>query len=493
MKLKNRLISALLCLCLILPLGACSDTQDAYIYFELSEQPTTLDPQTASSNQELLIIRNIFEGLLRKDSNGKIACAAAKEYSQNGLTYTFKIRDDAVWSDGASLTAYDFEFALKRAVAPETLSPFASRLFSVKNAESIYKGKAAADTLGVKAVDSKTLEIVLSKADKSFTEVLTTSVAMPCREDFFTSCAGKYGLTSDNILSNGSYKITRWRKDPFGIRLYRNDNYNGNFVAQNAAAFITCGSSEEIHEKLMSGSIDMAFTDCTLTDELKKAGLQTEEFQNICWVMTLGSNFTRNMRTALSGLVGAEVFSGSLPEGYTAANSVYPSCISENAEGLNVSVYDPENAKRLYLNEIALLDGKKFPTDITLYYYDDGSIKNAVTDIVGHWQSNFSAFVNIEAVSDSSLLLPQLTEQTYAMTLFPVSADSPFVEEYLEKFGIERNGDTLSSLQEKITESKNIIPVIFQNTVIAYGSQLSGVNVSLGNGFADFAFIIKSE
>lgn len=492
MNLKQRLTAVILCLIMLLGLSGCYDSGEAYIYFELSETPLTLDPQTASTEQELIIVKNIFEGLLRKDSDGKIACGVAESYSKNGLVYSFKLRENAVWSNGDPVTAYDFEFALQRAVSPETEAPFASRLFCIKGAEEIHSGKADKSTLGVKAVNSKELTVTLKTDDTQFPETLTTSVAMPCNEAFFTESAGKYGLLAENILSNSSYKITRWRKDPFGIRLYRNDSYTGSFSAKNAAVFITCDTKTEVIEKLGKGSIDLAFIDCSLTEQAQQLGLKTESFQNICWIMTLGSNFTKNMRTALSGLVGSEVFSGSLPVGYSPAYSIYPSCISSN-EALKASVYDPENAKRLYLNEIELLDGKKFPTDIILYYYDDSGIKGAVTDIVGHWQSNFSAFVNIEAVTDSSLLTSQLTEQTYAMTLFPVSADCPSAAEYLEKFGIKYNGEDLKGIQDKITQSKNILPVMYQDTVIAYSPDLSELHTQLGNGYIDFSFIVKSE
>ena len=107
-----------------------------------------------------------------------------------------------------------------RAVMPQTKAPFVSRLFAIKGAKEINNGKAALNTLGVKAIDQYTLSITLAYDDSHFENTLTTSVSMPCNREFFEDAAGKYGLFAENILSNGSYKLTRWRKDPFGIRLY---------------------------------------------------------------------------------------------------------------------------------------------------------------------------------------------------------------------------------------------------------------------------------
>ncbi len=490
---KCRLLCILLSLLLLLPITGCNEEGEAYIYFELPAQPLTLDPQTASEDAELLIIKNIHEGLFRKNNLGEIVCGLAEGYTQDNLTYTFNLKKDIKWSNGEPITAHDFVFGFRRAVSAETKAPFASRLFCITGAENIYNGKANADTLGVKAVNDRTLTITLAYSDPNFAETLTTSVAMPCNEAFFNESAGKYGLFSDNIISSGSYRLSRWRKDPFGIRLYRNKEYQGGFIAQNAAVFLTCDKEETAIQKLEKNSVDMAFIDSALTNTATELKLKTAEFQNICWVLTLGDDFTQNMRKALSLLVGGEIYAKDLPTGYTVATSLFPEAISKTAVVTGMSVYDASKAKELYLQELEALPDKKFPSDVVFYYYDDGYIKNIVTDIVGHWQSNLSAFVNIEAVSGSNLLLPQLKEQTYKMALFPVRADNADVKEYLKKFGVNAITDNLTDLQVETLKSINIIPIMFQNTVIAYSPALSNVSTEYGNGYVDFSFIIKTE
>ena len=89
MKYILKFIGLMLVCVLALTSVACNKTSEAYIYFELPDTPSSLDPQVAESDSELLIVRNIFEGLMRKDQNGKIKCAAAKSYKKDGLSYTF--------------------------------------------------------------------------------------------------------------------------------------------------------------------------------------------------------------------------------------------------------------------------------------------------------------------------------------------------------------------------------------------------------------------
>ncbi len=493
MRLFKKCLLLIFSILLVFSVTACDETEKAYIYFRLPEKPATLDPQIAQTDAELLIVRNVFEGLLRKDQDGKIICGVAESYSKNGLNYTFNLRKDAKWSDGTNITAKDFVFGLRRAVNPKTKSPFVSRLFCIKSAKDIYKGKSSINSLGVKAVDDYTLQITLSSNDKNFEETLTTSVAMPCKEEFFNSCGGKYGLFSDNLLSNGSYRLAKWGKEIFGIRLYRNKEYTGPITAKNAAVFFSHDDKISAKDVLLEDDADIAFINCTDAKEIENAGYNTASYDNICWFITISDGFSKDMRKSLLILSNHEVFEKDLPQGYSVANSIYPTALQTNAGASGMLVYNLENAKKLFKNQINLLKDKTFPKDVVLYYYDDGFSKTVVTDIVGHWQNNLGAFVNIESVSSPELLASQLKKQTYGMCIFPINAESPLVSEYLLKFGINYKNEDLTKLQAKLLQSNNIAPLMFQSTTIAYSKALSNVNTQLGNGCLDFAFIVKKD
>ena len=81
---------------LLLGTVGCKDSyQNAIIYYEVPERPFTLDAQTASTDSELSVVKNIYEGLLRKNSSGAVVCGAAESFEKNGLKYTFKLRETA--------------------------------------------------------------------------------------------------------------------------------------------------------------------------------------------------------------------------------------------------------------------------------------------------------------------------------------------------------------------------------------------------------------
>ena len=489
---RNKVLSIILIIISLVSLMGCSGkTEEAYIYFELPQLPSTLDPQTASSDSELLIVRNIYEGLLRKDEKGEICEGASSEYSKNGLTYTFTLRDDMEWSNGDPLTADDFVFGLRRALDPSTAAPFASRLFAIKNAKKVNSGELSVNQLGVSAPNDNTVKITLEYEDENFLHNLTTSVAMPCNENFFKESAGKYGLFKDYIISCSSYRLTKWNQESFGIRLYKNEKYNGPFEAKNAAVFITCNNDSPVTEKLKENNIDIAFIDSAQTNEMETAGLKTSSVQNICWIMTISDEFSLEMRTALFKLVGSEVYGQSLPTGYKNATSFYPSILNAPIDNIVVNSYNLQEGKSIYNEEVKKLENSKFPSDVKITYYDNGFIKPVVTDIVGHWQNNLSAFVNIQSVESADLLLPQLTNQTLSMTIFPVKANSKNSAEYLANYGV-LDAD-LSKVQENLMNAKNIIPLFFQDTTLCYSQNILEISLNDDNGMVDFAFIVKEE
>ncbi len=493
MKIHKRIISLILSVVVMLSFAGCDSSDKEYIYFTLTEPPSTLDPQTAKSDTELLIVRNIFEGLLRKDSDGNIVCGAAENYKKEGLTYTFYLKKDIMWSNEVSVTAQDFVFALKRAVNPETGAPFAKRLSNIKNAKAILDGKKNVNTLGVKAIDDHTLKIELAKEDSEFEETLTTSIAMPCNEAFFYSTSGKYGLNKDSTLSNGSYRLAKWGQEIFGIRLYRNSFYNGNFRAKNAAVFLSLPTEGTSLDALIENDADIAFISPSEIIPAKEAGLHTISYNSTCWFLTVSDGFSKDIRKSLISLASPEIFSKNLTSGYYPAKSIYPNIIAADAPSNGMPAYDLENSKKLFASAVDKLNDKKFPTDVVLYYYDDGISKNVVTDIVGHWQNQLGAFVNIEAVSSPSVLTSQLLNQTYALCIFPISANSPKISEYLENFGINYNGENLAKIQSKLLNSKNIVPIMTNDTVIAYGKGFNNISILEGNGCIDFAYIIKNS
>ncbi len=198
----------------------------------LDNEPTTLDAQKGSDIYGNKIINNITEPLLRmaekEDGSNEVVPAAAESYevSEDGLTYTFKLRDGMKWEDGEPLTAKDYEYGIKRAADPATGAEAAFLLAPIKNFNAINSGESgmALDELGVKAIDEKTLEVTLESPAVYFITLVPFRVMLPARQDLVEKFGEQYGSEADTVLSCGPFKLTEWTHNS-RLTLEKNDDY----------------------------------------------------------------------------------------------------------------------------------------------------------------------------------------------------------------------------------------------------------------------------
>src|SRR5258708_10494318 len=151
-------------------------------------EPERLDRHKTSTTIEANILRNLFEGLMVLDPSGNVALGVAENFSvsEDGLTYTFRLRDNAKWSNGDPVTAGDFVYSLRRIEDPRTRSQYAEVLYPIKNAQEVNTGKAALTDLGVAAPDARTVEITLKAPTPYFLQLLTHTSSLPVSEKAVT-------------------------------------------------------------------------------------------------------------------------------------------------------------------------------------------------------------------------------------------------------------------------------------------------------------------
>jgi ABC-type oligopeptide transport system substrate-binding subunit len=174
------------------------------------------------------VLRDIGEGLLSYSATGELVAGAAEEWSvtDDGLVYTFRIREDARWSNGDPVTAADFAFSLRRLVDPATAAFNAQMLDNVVNAAAIIAGQLPPATLGVEAVDPRTLVITLERK----TPYLLALLPYPSMFPVHPGSLAKHGdafTRAGNLLSNGAYKLDAWEPGSV-LELSRNEQYWNN-------------------------------------------------------------------------------------------------------------------------------------------------------------------------------------------------------------------------------------------------------------------------
>lgn len=146
----------------------------------------TLDPAHSVTTDSKSLVNNLFEGLMRNDGKAIVPAIAegapSEEETEDGIVLTYTLKE-AFWSDGQPVTANDFEYAWKRCVDPETKSENAYLMSVIAGYDDIAQGLADKDSLAVKALDDKTLEVTLKQTTPYFDELLTLPAFMPLRED----------------------------------------------------------------------------------------------------------------------------------------------------------------------------------------------------------------------------------------------------------------------------------------------------------------------
>lgn len=200
--------------------------------FVSSSDLPNVDPSTATDVTSFGVINRTHVGLIsieKKKAVPDIAKAMPK-VNEDKTVYTFKIRDNAVWSNGDPVTASDFAFSWRRVLKPETASQYAYIMdaANIKNASEIINNKSdlygKVEKLGVKAIDDKTLQVTLETPTPYFISLMSFVTFAPLNEEFVKKQGKNFAKEPENMLSNGPYKLAEW-KHGSSWTLKKNDTY----------------------------------------------------------------------------------------------------------------------------------------------------------------------------------------------------------------------------------------------------------------------------
>ncbi|WP_422526142.1 ABC transporter substrate-binding protein [Serratia fonticola] len=219
----------------------------------------SLDPHKVEGTPESNIILNLLEGLVSTDANGHLAPAVAENWENAGYqTWTFHLRPGAVWSDGSPVTAQDFVYSWQRLADPKTGSPYASYLqyARIENIDAILAGKKPPESLGVSAIDDKTLKVTLSEPVPYFVSMLSHTSMKPVKQPVVEKFGDKW-TQPQNYVGNGAYRLSEWVVNE-RIVLERSPSYwNNSKTVIEQATFLPLSSEVSDINRYRSGEIDI--------------------------------------------------------------------------------------------------------------------------------------------------------------------------------------------------------------------------------------------
>ncbi|MGE9970787.1 peptide ABC transporter substrate-binding protein [Candidatus Pseudoscillospira sp. SGI.172] len=406
--------------------------------FVLSNEPDGIDPTVTNNSFAQYILANCFEGLVTYDATGSIVGGAAETWdiSDDGLVYTFHLRDGLKWSDGSDLTAEDFVYSLQRVLTPATTAQYVSMVTGyVKNAQEFYDGTATADELGVKAVDAQTLEITLIQPTSFFIDLVSMWCYDPVQKATIEANGDRWTAAADTYICNGPFKMTQLKMGE-GYVLEKNENYwdaanvsleklTFRFILDSATA-LTAYESGEVDGIRSIPTADYA--------RLKAAGagIQTVPnygtvYYNINCAKTPYDNVlvrkALNLAIDRQALIDNVVQLNATPAysflapGY----SVGGMDITKGRETFDLSATANVEAAQKALADAGYPGGEGFPT-LRLSYYSDDTVKKVVEAMAEMLKNNLGIDVEISS-NDWAIYYESVQSGNYEVGAMGWSAD----------------------------------------------------------------------
>lgn len=484
----------------------------------------------ATDYNAILIIENIYEGLLAKAPDGKLTEGVATDYtvSEDGLTYRFTLRQDAGWKHAydedknefnkKKVTANDFVFSFQRLLNPSTKSPHASKFYCIKNAQAVNNGEVPADQLGVTAEGDYSLTIELEYANSMFPELLTTSPAMPCNQEFFESTLGRYGLEGKMVLANGPFYLRAWSKDNY-VRVRANPYYSSALPTVASGVNLTVRSSQDAYSALTEGDIDSGVLTHEQYTKLSQSKYNVTEFENSTWglVFNTSSNAassnvvedplfaSEDIRTALAMTVQRESYASSLSDDLTLASAVVPPSVSvldhkyRELVGEDVGYsYNPDEAKQRMSAGLEGLGKRNLKDAVILVPESQEKLFERISQI---WQQDLDVYLTATAVPDEEYE-ETLAKTKYDCAMIRFSSEANLPDSILSKFRSDSKYNTFGyrseefdsllnsatlvtdlnecverykEAEEKLLEDAPIIPLYYQKEYFAVSKDVSDI------------------
>lgn len=180
----------------------------------LPRPPSLLDPRVGTDRTSGIVIKMLYEGLMRMDPSGmpSAACASHVDISPDQKRYLFHLRK-TFWTNQKPVTAFDFEYAWKKNLDPNFKAHYAYLFYPIKNAKLVKLGQKPADELGIRVIDEYTLEVLLEHPTPYFLELTAHWIYSPLCKELDQSHPGWAYYGDDTFVSNGPFRLAKWKKN----------------------------------------------------------------------------------------------------------------------------------------------------------------------------------------------------------------------------------------------------------------------------------------
>ena len=353
----------------------------------------TLDPHRYNLNLEEKILADLFEGLTAHDAAGRIVPGAAESWSvsEDGLTWTFRLREDARWSDGVPVTAADFVYSLRRLLDPATAASLAYFLYAIDGAASVNAGKTPPDELAARALDTHLLEIRLAQPFPFFAERLIYPTGYPVPKHVVEGLGDDW-VKPGKMVTNGAFVLAEWQPQGF-VRAEKNPHFrNAENVRLDAVTYYPTADRNAAYNRYRNGELhiigdfppgEIGWLKREMTDHIHLSPLLS--------IMYLVFNVTEppfdnaRVRRALALAIDRDILTDRVLEsGEVPSVSFVPPMVADYSSAVAPRAVDQEAARRMLAQ--AGYGGDK-PLRVTLRYIAGADNKKVQVAIAAMWKA----------------------------------------------------------------------------------------------------------
>lgn len=394
------------------------------------------DPQTGTSGTPQYVIKPTYRGLFSVAGDGSLKNEICTDYtvSEDGLVYTFTLRDDAKWSDGQPVTAADFVYGWQRNLDPELACAYSNLLGAIVNFDECLVGDKPLDEFGVKALNDTTLEVTLSHTQPYFVQMTTFSPFYPVREDKVPTNSSTWSITDvANVVTNGPMKFESYSQNE-KVVLVRNPEYYApeEYGDIETMEFYYIADAQTSVAAFVNDELDVAInvpSDIAATHDNPNEVMEVPYLVSICYVFT-GRNPVLDdvrVRQAINKAINREQICEILGVGNTPIYGLVPPGITNpatgedfRAEGGDLVGEDVAEAQQL-LAEAGYPNGEGFP-EITLICSNNAMYQDTALAMQSMLKENLGITLNLN-IMESQAFSAERSAGNFDICALGTSAD----------------------------------------------------------------------
>lgn len=433
--------------------GASDQSEQFAISQAIHATLSSLDPQLSSAEETSNIVLRVSEPLYKVGKDGSIVLGMASDAktSEDGLTWTFTIREGVKWSNGEPVTAHDFEYAFKRLAAPNTGAEYANMLESaaiVNAAEVCYHG-ADLDSLGVEATDDSTFVIHLERPIEYLPDLLLAAYFTPINQKFCEAQGDQFGLSIANTLMCGQYTVEEWESGATTVSLVKNpDYYAADEVTVDKLVYTTITDTQQQIMAFESKTIDVT----PISGDNVDAYRDTPAYKSFGYTMMYFIAFNEevkelqneNLRKAIAysidktNICETILKDGSVPANYLVAeNFMFDDNGKSFRDNANKYYLEPDKEKGKEYWEKAKSELGLDKMEFNFLYDEDSTLELVASFIQSELQNNLDGLTITLSTEPKNQRVEDMGNGNYDIGITRWGADYQDAASYLDQFAAQ--------------------------------------------------------